>query len=352
MNRFFLTLTIIFFCVIINAQEQVFIKEYTYKASDEDSKITSRKKTLMILKEQVLEEAGIEVRSHTSYARSENNQGLNEQFRSETNTLVSRVVKTKILSEKWDGVTYYVKAQLKVNLKEIENKNRHKKNRISEKKRNFDKPVVMNSYKKPKKYKREKTGKSNKGVNITNASSTKDFYHLGQLSQQDGKFDEALQYYEKAVDINPKHDVALLGMGTIYFERGDYTNARKYLIRVIDLNGSNKKDAYTLLGELFYNIGDFKESISAFRKAQLFDFDWKRVYSGIGMAYLKDKNYKKAIYSLKRVLIRHPYDDETCYNLAIAYREAGRKKDYKKCMVKAANLGNSEAQEVVRNFKK
>jgi len=90
-----------------NAEQRVVEKEYTYKASDIDSKISCRAIALEQVKRLVLEEIGTLVYGKTEV--------VNYQLESDQIiSLTAGIVGIKVLSEKWDGESYYIKAQATV----------------------------------------------------------------------------------------------------------------------------------------------------------------------------------------------------------------------------------------------
>jgi hypothetical protein len=98
-------LSFIFPTNTVNAETKTFTKEYTYEASELDSKITSRINALEQVKRLLLEELGVFLTSQTEVI---NSQLTKDQITSITAGIVSAVV----LDEKWDGHKYWLKAKV------------------------------------------------------------------------------------------------------------------------------------------------------------------------------------------------------------------------------------------------
>lgn len=97
---------------IANAEDKVFVKEYTYQASEQDSKITCRTNALTQVKRLLLEELGLYIESHTKVT--------NLQLTQDDIVSVSTgVVKTEIIDESWDGRQYWIKANLTADPDEV-----------------------------------------------------------------------------------------------------------------------------------------------------------------------------------------------------------------------------------------
>lgn len=97
---------------IANAENKVFVKEYTYQASEQDSKITCRTNALTQVKRLLLEELGSYLESHTEV----NDLQLT---RDDIFTVTSGIVKTEVIEEKWDGSSYWIKANLAADPDEV-----------------------------------------------------------------------------------------------------------------------------------------------------------------------------------------------------------------------------------------
>ena len=95
--------------------DKIFIREYRYNASDTDSKVSSRKKAIAQLKSILSEEVGVHITSSLEMKDTVKNGVNNKYFKSEISQLSASITKLKILDEKWNGVTYYIKASVRVN---------------------------------------------------------------------------------------------------------------------------------------------------------------------------------------------------------------------------------------------
>jgi hypothetical protein len=104
-------LTIFTLSLYANNQE-VFIKEYTYNASDDDSKNSARKKAIAQLKSLLSEEIGTVIKSTFTIKTDFNDDNLDESINKELTSLSGSYTKLTILDEKWDGSSFYVKAKV------------------------------------------------------------------------------------------------------------------------------------------------------------------------------------------------------------------------------------------------
>ena len=115
MIRLFFLLTALSFTFAAQsayAEEVTFVKEYSYQASEADSKLTARAIALEQVKRLLLEELG-------TYLISETEVKNFQLTKDKITTLSAGIVMTQILEDKWNGETYYLKAKIKADPKEV-----------------------------------------------------------------------------------------------------------------------------------------------------------------------------------------------------------------------------------------
>ncbi len=93
-----------------HAAMQTFEKEYTYTASELDSKSSCRAIALEQVKRILLQELGVYVESVFNDKASTDGR-TKDEVRCEITTLSAGVASTEVVEEKWDGTTYWLKAR-------------------------------------------------------------------------------------------------------------------------------------------------------------------------------------------------------------------------------------------------
>ncbi len=94
----------------------VFVREYTYQASDADSKITARQQALGQLKTLVLQEVGTSLH-HVFTSQHNVNGQIDAQ---ETLELITAgISKVNVLDEYWTGTQFYIKARIEVDTHQV-----------------------------------------------------------------------------------------------------------------------------------------------------------------------------------------------------------------------------------------
>ena len=104
--------------VTLFAQKKTFTRDYTYKASEMDSKVSSRTNATTEMRNILLREVGAYIRTEQKVITTGNTQEYIEKIEA----ITAGIVEMKVLDEKWDGETYYIKAEMVINPKEIEQK--------------------------------------------------------------------------------------------------------------------------------------------------------------------------------------------------------------------------------------
>ena len=97
-----------------HAEDITFTKEYTYQASDIDSKVSSRANALQEVKRALLQQLG-------TYLISETQVKNYRMTKDQVTTLTAGIVSAEILQERWDGTSYYLRAKLTVDPQEVAN---------------------------------------------------------------------------------------------------------------------------------------------------------------------------------------------------------------------------------------
>jgi len=99
------------------SQDKIFIREYTYLASENDSKNSSRRKAIEELKLLLSQEVGTHIENYLEIEEKNVNGVTYTSINSEIKSLSSSITKLKILDENWNGRKYWIKASVRINEK-------------------------------------------------------------------------------------------------------------------------------------------------------------------------------------------------------------------------------------------
>jgi tetratricopeptide (TPR) repeat protein len=209
------------------------IKEYTYQASELDSKTSCRAIALEQVKRELLEELGTYVESTTVVQNAQIEQD-------EIRTISAGVVQTKVLDESWDGNEYWIKAEVSADpdevaasIEEVRNDQKlaeelaeseaEKEKALQEIERLQGELAQANADK-------EKLAEYNQAVNQLQAS---DSYQQGTAMTIAGDYEGATEAYDRVIYLRPEDPKAYFGRSIVFIYLGNYQRATEDLDRAM-----------------------------------------------------------------------------------------------------------------------
>ena len=72
------------------------------------------------------------------------------------------------------------------------------------------------------------------------------YYSLGQIEDNKNNFDKAFEYYQKAIAEDNTYADAYIGLGGIYYEKGQYDLEVSNYLKAVELNPKNYSYLYYL----------------------------------------------------------------------------------------------------------
>jgi len=138
-------------------------------------------------------------------------------------------------------------------------------------------------------------------------------------------FDQAIEAYNKALEIRPFFADAHVGLGDAKAAKGEVDGAVAAYQKALSYNPLNAK-VYVSLGKLYYSEKSlYYESVQAYKKA--IDLDGSYVDARMGLAEVyEDKGlYQEAIGEYKKVVEADAKNTGALYNLALVYEKVDAK---------------------------
>jgi tetratricopeptide (TPR) repeat protein len=308
------------------SEVKTYIKEYSYQASEDDSRNSSRVTAMREVKRLLLEELGTYLESVTEV---KNFQLTKDQI----TALTAGIVKTEIVNEKWDGHTYWIKTKIVADegevIKSIDSlrKDREKSKELDDLKKRSD-AILEENKKLREELKLAKGVDKQRQQRIYDSSikelSAIEWFESGIRNYLKGDFNAALSDYSKAIELNPKYARGYIGRGFVNFSLGKYSEAIIDLNIAIELN-PNEASAYLGRGIVYNNLGKYNEAIIDFNKAiTLYPKD-RHVYLSRGMAYADIGKYSEAIIDFNKTIELDPKDALAYYVRACAHSITGNR---------------------------
>jgi tetratricopeptide (TPR) repeat protein len=142
--------------------------------------------------------------------------------------------------------------------------------------------------------------------------------NLGLLAARDGKTDEAISYFQKALDLNPMLFVALENLGNAYRQQKRWDDARVSLEKALSLNAEDAEANYSL-GMVFAQMNDTDRAHEYLRKALELRPVYPEALNNLGVLYLRTQRPDEAVASFEECIRRAPDFDQSYLNLAQVY---------------------------------
>ena len=105
---------------------------------------------------------------------------------------------------------------------------------------------------------------------------------------------EAIAVYEKVLELDPAHAAAHINLGTIYYNRQEYTRAEKHYRKAIEVDPRYAL-AYFDLGNVLDETGRVPEAISAYKTALLLAPTYADAHYNLALAYEKIREPRRAL---------------------------------------------------------
>ncbi|MCD6490414.1 MAG: tetratricopeptide repeat protein [Thermodesulfobacterium sp.] len=106
------------------------------------------------------------------------------------------------------------------------------------------------------------------------------------------QFDEALEIFNKVLELDPNHTKALEARAVIYMQKGEIELAQNDLEKAIEIESENAR-LYFRLGQVYYRKKDLDKALELFTKA----IDLEPIYPAAYMArsqILREKGLEEA----------------------------------------------------------
>jgi len=123
---------------------------------------------------------------------------------------------------------------------------------------------------------------------------------LGIIYHADGKFNNAIESFEDALEINPHYAEATLNLAVLYNDLGEFKKAKALYARIQDRHGATDLDPilrgkianmHAHLGDIYRGIGKFADAIDEYKKALKLCPDYADIRTKLGMS-LRDNGQK------------------------------------------------------------
>ena len=163
---------------------------------------------------------------------------------------------------------------------------------------------------------------------------------LGDVYDETGKYDLAVQEFRRAVQIDATNEDGLRGMAEAYVKLGNPTQAEAAYQKAISLR-PNYWGVYSWLGKFYYDHARYSEAVINFKKVVELAPGNYRGYSNLGGMYIAQGHYMESLAPLNKSIEIRP-NFEAYNNLGNAYYELRRFSDAANAFQHGLNLDDSD----------
>lgn len=311
-------------------REKTFIKEYSYKASEMDSKYSCRIIAVNQIRSILLEEIGVYVETEQLLKTSEVGAKFSQDFLETITTVTAGITKLNVLDEKWDGETYWLKAEITVDLDSFNESlnqlinDRQKVKELEELRQELDgaKNEIFSLKEEAKKNGNNNTLQQ-KYVESIKLMDSKQLNIEGYERMDKKDYKGALEIYDQVIVLDPKNDQGYFQRGNCKRELGDNNGALSDYTKAIELsNPNNAFYSYANRGLLKQDMGDYIGAIDDLTKVieansqdHYYAYIKGQVYVPRGLAKVMMGDLKGALDDLNTAINKYHFTDGYVYRI-------------------------------------
>jgi Flp pilus assembly protein TadD/peroxiredoxin len=146
--------------------------------------------------------------------------------------------------------------------------------------------------------------------------------NLGLIATREGKTEDAVGYFQKALRLNPEHFIARLNLGNAYRHEKRWDEARKELEKAVALKPEDPEANYSL-GMVFAQADQTERAYELLRKALQYRPAYPEALNNLGVLYLRTGHTQEAVTRFEECIHLAPRFDQSYLNLARVYAIEG-----------------------------
>ncbi len=175
--------------------------------------------------------------------------------------------------------------------------------------------------------------------------------NLGILAAREGNFDQAIQYFQQVLQIDPEHSIALQNLGSAYRQKKDWPQAKIALERALALNPDDAEANYSL-GMVYAQQNETERAHDYLQKAIAARPAYPEALNNLGILYLRTRHPAEAIQSFEQSIRVAPAYDQAYLNLSRVYAIEGDREKAKSVLQELLKQhpDNSQAKEGLKQL--
>ncbi|MBD2166808.1 tetratricopeptide repeat protein [Calothrix membranacea FACHB-236] len=152
-----------------------------------------------------------------------------------------------------------------------------------------------------------------------------------------GRNQEALESYNKAIELNPKYKTAWNGRGNALWNLGRNQEALESYNKEIEIN-SNYENAWSGHGDALWKLGRDQEAVESYNKAIEINSNYENAWNGRGNALLNLRQFEEALKSYNKAIEINPHYETAWSGHGDALWKLGRNQEAVESYNKAVEI--------------
>jgi tetratricopeptide (TPR) repeat protein/peroxiredoxin len=156
--------------------------------------------------------------------------------------------------------------------------------------------------------------------------------NLGILAARGGHPDEGIRDFQRALEIDPNHVVALQNLGNAYRQIKHWEEAKSVLQRAVQISPDNPETNYGL-GMVFAQLDDTQTAYAYLQKALAVRPAYPEALNNLGILYLRTRRQDEAEKSFNESIRVAAWFDQAYLNLARLYALEGENRKARRVLL-------------------
>ena len=167
--------------------------------------------------------------------------------------------------------------------------------------------------------------------------------NLGILSARESNTGRAIEFFQRALQIDPAHLIALMNLGNAYRQQKEWLEAKKTLQRAFDIAPDDPEVNYSL-GMVCAQLEESDRAEEYLKRAVSLRPVYPEALNNLGVLDLRTKRKEAAAHSFEESIRVAPEYDQSYLNLARVYAIEGRREKAREVLLELLKQHPDHAQ--------
>ena len=165
----------------------------------------------------------------------------------------------------------------------------------------------------------------------------KETFDLAVQNHQNNNLQDAQNYYQKVLALDPNYVPALNNLGNILLELGEHQKAKECYEKAIEID-PNYANAHNNLGIIFYGFGEIQKAKDCYEKAIKINPNYANAHNNLGVIHQNLGENQKAKECYEKAIEINPNDVNALSNFGNFFQELIENQKAKDCFEKAIKI--------------